>query len=146
MSDIYTGQETKTNLYLCPECGSPSVEETTKAVLFGPNTNRAKCLACGWLGESKDLVAAPFSHEMGNDEEVLKALMGDMRLVMAKYCAMPLGAALLKWGFLEQVEVKGGKVLNPRQMSRYMSAASRAILSAVIEERQKMEKERADGS
>jgi hypothetical protein len=127
--------------FFCPECGSPSL---TLPILSG---GVVICDACEWRGSSDSLLATPFSHELGSREDIMKALMGDLRVVLAKDCAGPLGEFLLKWGFLDAAPAEDGSVtLNPRQLGRYMASVARAFIVTIIEERQKMEKERAHGS
>jgi len=77
--------------------------------------------------------------------------MGELRVILAKDCATPLGKFLVKWGFLDAertVDVSGAATLalNSRQLGRYMASIARALVVTIIEERQKMEKERAHGS
>lgn len=141
MIDISTGQETKTKARFCPNCGSPSVEAGMVLLVEGSVTPY-DCKACGWHGGEGALLNIPFSHELGSDENILVHLMGDLRTVLAKHCAIPLGGFLLKWGFLERALNGGHIVLNPKQLSRYMTAISKAVLTAVIEERQQQEKEK----
>lgn len=34
----------------CPSCGGENIEQTLAGILRGPDTNRARCLGCGWKG------------------------------------------------------------------------------------------------
>lgn len=147
MTEIRTGQETKDVVKFCPECGSPSIEEQAIGILSGDIGKLAcKCSACGWVGVVADLLSVPFSHELGGKDNIIKALMGDLRVTLARHCSTPLGAYLLKWGFLEKEGYKGQVVLNRQQLARYMTAISKAVLTAVIEERKQMERERVGGN
>jgi hypothetical protein len=147
MTDISTGQETKAKVNFCPECGSPSISQTDSLVLSGAAASiHVSCEACEWVGTAADLLAVPFAHELGDDANILKVLMGELRVTMAKYCAVPLGGFLMKWGFLEQEHHQGQVVLNRQQLARYMTAISKAILTTVIEERRKMNEEKHGGS
>lgn len=147
MADISTGQEIQDTAKFCPECGSPSIEEQTIGILSGdPGRVGCSCTACEWVGTVGDLLIVPFTHEMGDRENLIEVLMGDLRVVLAKHCATSLGAFLLKWGFLGKEQLNGQVVLNRRQLARYMTAISKAVLLSVFEERRKMEQERVSGS
>lgn len=141
MTDISTGQETKTTAKFCPECGSPSIEAGMTLLVEGAVTPY-DCKACGWHGGEGALLNIPFSHEFGDDKDILIHLMGDLRTVLAKHCATAIGGFLMKWGFLSRAINNGQIVLNPRQLSRYMTVISKAVLIAVIDERHKMEREK----
>jgi uncharacterized protein YejL (UPF0352 family) len=84
----------------------------------------------------------PIEHEFGSSEKVVQALMGDMRLMLAKHLAAPLLQFLMKWGFLSNHITEYTK----HAVGRYLAATANAMLTAVIEERQKMEKEKHNGT
>ncbi len=42
----------------CPECGSSHIRTTLRGCGI-PDTNRAGCQGCGWVGTAHDLVADP---------------------------------------------------------------------------------------
>jgi len=125
---------TESVAYVCPECGSPSVDIPTLA------GGVASCGACRWAGKREQLVVFSFQQDFGSDVAIGRALAGDLRLVIAQL-GLPFAQYLSKWGFLS-----GDAELAKRQLSRYLSAASRAILRAIIEERAAMEKERVSAS
>jgi predicted RNA-binding Zn-ribbon protein involved in translation (DUF1610 family) len=141
---ITTGTQTQDVVRFCPECGSPSIE--SGAVLLEGSSTPYRCNACSWHGKEQDLLHMPFVHDFTGKEEMIKALMGDLRTVIAKWCATPIGSFLLKWGFLHSERNNGQIKLNEKQVSRYMVAISKAVLVSIIEERQKMEEEKIHGS
>lgn len=120
----------------CPRCHSPSVEF---GVLAGQSP--AKCLACGWAGTRDDLLASPFSHNMGSEEEVLMRFVNDFRNMVAKDFAVVLGRFLTRWGFLPQ---------EPREMSKalakYIQNIAKATITSVLQTRQEIEKEKINAS
>lgn len=149
MTELSTGQETPAVVNFCPECGSPSINDGDGAgAVFMENTDKwpCSCAACEWVGTVGELLSVPFSHELGGKENIVKELLGDLRVTLAKFCATPIGVYLMKWGFLGKESYQGQVVLNRKQLARYMTAISHAVLMAVIEERKKMEKERVSGN
>jgi hypothetical protein len=132
--------ETHSAAYFCPECGSASLD--MPMLSGGPVT----CRGCSWVGDMKLLLTVPISHTLGSQEEIAYRLMSELRLTLAKFCALPLGKFLLEWGFVDAVDSAQGKVINPRQLGRYMTVICGAILKSVIEEREKISKERVRGS
>ena len=126
--------KTHSDVLFCPECGSPSVSASDLVPI-------AVCKACGWEGSSSKLVKTSFSQEHGGKEQMFIALSGDLRVLIAKHVAKPFANFLMKWGFMY-----GDGAIQTRQLGRYLSAASRAMLESVIEERSKMEKERVNGN
>ena len=137
MSDDSTRQATAAKVELCPACGSTDVETTTKGILTGEvDTNRAKCGACSWEGIVGDLLTQKFSHEMGSDEQILKAMATDLRNILAEDFSMSFGRFLMKWGFISEG-------VTPQVLSRYVVAIARATLEAIVIERRKIEQEKA---
>ena len=133
MTDIVGGGKVEA-VYLCPECGSPSVDY--------PYTmgTVAECQACGWMGKQSQLLVTPLVHVEGSKENLAAKLSGDMRLIIIKHFAKPYGDFLMKWGFVTQ------ETLNKETMGRYVAASALAVLKATIAERQKIEKEKVSGS
>lgn len=43
----------------CPKCASPHVEQTMMGYPFGLDRNRARCVACGWLGLAYETKQTP---------------------------------------------------------------------------------------
>lgn len=130
---------TKEVAYFCPDCGGASIEASALA------GGRAECKTCKWEGSREKLVAYAFQHEFSNGEEALRYMMNDIRSIYGA-AAKLIGEFLMKWGFLDTVEVGGSKQLNTRQLARYVAAMAQATLKAVVEERAKMEKERTSGN
>lgn len=127
--------------YFCPECGSPSLD---LPILHGGSVT---CKACDWSGPTKDVAAMPLSSDVGSQTDVAQRMMSEFRILMAQDCGTPILNFLLKWGFMQPVVGEDKKVsVNSRQLGRYISAASRAMLLSFIEEMEKMEKERVHGN
>lgn len=124
-------------VYFCPECGSPAVE---RSLISG---GTASCRSCSWAGPAERLAAIPIASKLGNETELLIALVNDLRTVMAKDVGLVLLRYLEKWGF---VDMKQDKTVVSRQLGRYIAASARGIVMAIFEERNKMEVERAGGS
>lgn len=124
-------------LYVCPECGSPSVEYSS---LAGGN---AECTACKWAGSKEKLLAIP--GELRGKEEAFAAMRNDLRNTFAR-SATDFGRFFIKWGFLEATQTNGGIRINePRQLARYMTIIAKESFIAVINERKKIEEERVRG-
>lgn len=128
---------TEAAVYFCRECGSPSIE---RSMLDG---GTASCRACGWAGTTTQLAAMPISHKFGGDAELLTSLVGDLRTILAREVGVTLVRFLQKWGFFTN---ETDRVLMAKQAGRYMAAIARGIVTAVLEERDRMEVERARGS
>lgn len=125
-------------VYQCPGCGSPAVEygELVGAI--------SSCKSCKWRGTREELLATPFEHLLGSREGIGFELLNDTRrLLSAPVFAVDLGGFLSRWGFIDLSEEKTKVV---RDTTRYVAAIARAILVAIIEEREKIEKERRSGT
>lgn len=126
----------ETKLYMCPNCGSPALSwdiDEAKVILQGPEAVDFVCDACGWRGKQADLIVSPFSHEWGNDQGLVDALVRDLRRQLAKDVGQSLLSYLLRWGFMNQAD--------PLMLARYLSAMSGGMVKALMEERLKIEKE-----
>jgi len=128
------GGETVEAVYLCPECGSPSVDYPEA---FG---TVAECQACGWVGKQAQMLVTPLVHLEGSKENIVARLTGDIRMIIVKHFAVPFGRFLMQWGFVTQEN------LSKEVMGRYIAAATLAVLKATIITRQEMEKERVRGN
>lgn len=129
MTELHTGQVTTVGVRMCPECGSADIEvqEPTQA---------AQCNGCHeWVGSAEDLVVQKFSHEMGSDEQIFKSMVTDLRNILAQEFLGSFGKFLMKWGFIS-------KGVTPAILSRYVVAVAQATMSAILEERRKIEQER----
>lgn len=122
-------------VYFCPECGSASLE---KSELVG---GMAECKACSWTGTTDQLLASPVPEGYEEQHQLFMDMLRDLRRLLA-HNAKDYGALLVKWGFADLQTGKKGYSLNPKQFARYMSAIGRAMLTALIEEHQKMEAEK----
>lgn len=116
--------------YFCPTCGTPSIETSQ---LIGSN---AKCLGCGWSGSKEDLAVHRFTHGFTSEEDVQRAFVADFKQLMGEYIAVPLAALLMKWGFFS------GAAPTPKELTRYIVVMSKASITALLEERAVIEKER----
>lgn len=124
-------------VYACPECASPSVEYSA---LEG---GEATCKACGWKGQKGDLLAVPFVNKFGTEEEVLMAIRSEWRNIFGKF-GTELGRFLVRWGFMavDPDDAVGTK----KALTRYLTAMASSSLVAVMQERQKIERERVGGN
>jgi hypothetical protein len=122
-----------TEAYFCPQCGSSSLDLPELA------GGIASCKACGWVGQSQQLLIHQFEQEHGTDAELINRLMGELRTTLARECAVPLGRLLYRWGFVGSK--KGNQaVVDPAQMGRYMTAMAKAIMESIIKTREEIEK------
>ena len=128
MTEMHSGEVTTAGVKLCPACGSADIE-MVETVLS------ASCNGCSWAGSIEDLVVQAFQHEMGSDEQIFKAMVTDLRNILAKDFLDSFGKFLLKWGFISSG-------VTPVILSRYVIAVAQATMSAILEERRKIEQER----
>ncbi len=131
--------EGKESLRLCPDCGSLSVEFSA---LEGGD---ASCKVCSWSGRKDDLFVMPVNHDLGSSEEVLIGMYNSWREVFGK-ATVDIARFLLSWGFLTATTEDGKHTIDKVKMARYLSAAAASALGAILEERQKIEKEKGSGS
>lgn len=110
----------------CPQCGAAALDRN----LVGGS---ASCQVCDWSGHDYELAVLPFQHGFGGDEELSRAFFLDMRKLFGEKFAVEIGRVLVRWGFLP--------VTDARLLARYLSAAARAVVISVFEERTKLEKE-----
>ena len=122
----------------CPRCNSPSVEYATLVLTVD---SKASCEACGWKGMRADLLTSPVVHDMGSPDEVVQRFVSDFRNVIAKECGITFARWLSRWGFLP-ADAKGQAIC----LGRYLTAIARASITAVLDERKKIEKERVNVS
>lgn len=121
--------------WFCPACGAADV---TASSLAGGS---ASCNVCTWKGTVEELPTFLFSHDMGTPDEVFRAFFLDMRKLLGQHFATQLGHLLIKWGFLDQPDNKNVLQVT-KTLSRYVGSVTRAVVTAIIEERRAMEKER----
>lgn len=121
--------------WFCPACGSTDV---TASSLAGGNAN---CNVCTWKGQVEDLPTFLFTHDLGTPEEVFLAFFTDVRKVLGQHFAVQIGHLLVKWGFLDAPSKQNHERI-VRTLSRYVGAAARAVVAAIVAERQAMEKEK----
>jgi hypothetical protein len=133
---VITTEENDT-LYVCPDCGSPSLEYS---LLSG---GTATCTACTWSGAKDRLLAIPV--ELRGKEETFAAMRNDLRNTFGR-AATDFGRFLVKWGFLDATQGKDGINVNPRQLARYMTVIAKETFIAVLAERRKIEEERVSAS
>jgi hypothetical protein len=81
------------------------------------------------------------SGDIGDDAQLLTSLVGDLRIILARDVGAVLVKFLVKWGFMSE-----DRQVMAKQAGRYIAAIARGIITAVLEERDKMEVERARGS
>jgi hypothetical protein len=114
--------------YFCPQCGGASLDFSE---IEGGD---ATCRSCTWKGAGRERVAYPFKHDFISDESMLLSMMQDMRVIFAASSKM-YAEFFMKWGFLK---VGPGTA---QHLARFMAGAARAVLTAIIEERERIEKE-----
>ncbi len=121
---------------LCPTCGGSSV---TFSELVG---GAAKCRACGWGGSREELLAVPVEHMYGSREGTGFTLNNDYRSIYKNdKLVQDTVKFLVKWGFIT-AERHGNEIkIDQKAVLRYVSAMARSGLIAIIEEREKIEKE-----
>lgn len=126
-------------LKVCPTCGSPLVKFSS---LIGGS---AECGACHWHGKNDELLTVPHI-SMGSDKaSILIAMRNDIRKVFSTN-AIHFVRFLVKWGFVDAVQRgESIEVTDPSQAVRYMNVIAAAAMVAVVEEREKIEKEKAGG-
>ena len=117
---------TKKKAVFCPACGAASIDQD----LVGDS---ASCRVCTWAGPAHELAALHFEGSGGTDEEVLRNFFLDLRGVLGARFASEIAALLTRWGFLGAAE--------PRILARYLAAAARAMVTSIVEERGRIEKE-----
>lgn len=122
----------KSETYFCPTCGGSDVEVPA---LVGAT---ASCRSCGWTGTAKDMAVYQFEHDLGSNEEVLRAFFHDVRTIFAKGAGVQVAALLVKWGFMDTAD--------PKTLARYLSAGAKSFVQGLIDERRQLEKERTHGS
>ncbi len=106
-------------LYICPKCESPTVD--VPALVGGTFV----CRACGHTGTSADFPGIVAAAPLGAEDAALNAFASDIKDVVAKDIAVPLGRILVKYGF----------VSNPPtvpEMSRYLSAIAASLAKSMI--------------
>lgn len=125
--------------YFCPRCHSPAVSFTQ---LEGVSDSPASCSACHWRGGKKDLVVTAYQHDMGSEDEVLTRFVRDFRNLMGQPAiALPIAQWLNKWGFLPNDPSQQHKVL-----ARYITAVAKGAITAVLQTREELEKDRVNVS
>lgn len=124
----------------CPQCSSPSVDYS---VLAGGD---AVCRACDWKGTSDALLIVPLKHDFVNGEEVLVRMMGDLRGLLAGEAGVPYLKFLLKWGFVEADQHNIAGTLDRKMFSRYLAVIGQAIMTALLNERTKIDLEKHNGT
>jgi len=113
----------------CPLCGSPRVDE---GFLVG---SLCQCRSCMWQGPSEKLVVHQFKTSLLDGTDVITRFSAEMRDLVAREMSLPVGKALVKWGFLPPTSI------DAVVWGRYMNAAARAIVTAIIETRDQIEAE-----
>lgn len=123
------------NIHLCPKCASPSIDVSELA------GGTASCRICSWTGTRENVYTVPFSHGQGGSEGIALEFFNDMRRVLGDKVFMTnLTRFLSRWGFVDLGD-PAGKQEVVRRVARYGAAAARAMVSAVINEREQLEKE-----
>lgn len=114
------------NAYFCPSCGSPAVE---RSALVG---GAASCKTCPWSGTNQDLREVPFEHDFSSPDAVAARFAAEFSGLISKNLARPIGAMLMKWGFMTLEHM-------PQELGLYLRAIAAASARAVLEVRQGLE-------
>lgn len=120
----------------CPRCGSAAVSYST--LVGGP----ASCDGCAWRGTTEKLLSVPIDHDLGNSEQMLHALMADIRKRISGTLGIPYLELLVKWGFVSADMQHIAETLDRKAFSRYLAAIAGAILKALLETRKEIEIEK----
>lgn len=120
----------------CPRCGSAAVSYST--LVGGP----ASCDGCTWEGTTDKLLSVPIDHDLGTNEQILHAMMADVRKLIAGSLGVPYLEFLVKWGFIEADMRNLSGTLDRKAFSRYLAAIAGAILKALMETRKELELEK----
>lgn len=137
MNELILGQKTKGTAYFCPKCTN-AVEISTHLGLVGTQVP-VHCGGCGWDGDQSELAQASFSHEFKSPEEISKAMVTDLRNVLAKSSAVVYGRFLLKWGFM-------GEPIRSAELGRYLMNIANATVQAIIQTRAELMREATSGT
>lgn len=123
---------TNDSVLFCPQCMSATVDASS---LVG---GLASCRTCQWKGKKEDCVHKSIEHQFASQEEIFQAFSRDVQLLVAEFGAKPIGRMLRKWGFL--VDGPNGAP-DVEVLKRYVRAIARGIASAIVKEREALEKE-----
>lgn len=115
-------------VYLCPACG-------TAAIDFSVIGSEASCRKCHWSGLGKEVLKQQFKHTHGTQEEITQAFLRDFKTMFAAHAATVVGRLLVKWGFLPATHDM------TKVLGRYLTVAAQAMVKAILEERDKIERE-----
>jgi len=117
----------KEKALFCPACGGAAVARSPLGALV-------RCNVCEWTGAEHELAALYFEHPFGSDDKIARAFFVDIRVLLSVQVALGFGRLLFRWGFfMNEIE--------PRMLARYLTAISRALTRAILEERAQIEKE-----
>ena len=112
--------------YFCPQCQSPAIK---RSALAG---GAASCESCQWSGKNEDLREVPFEHDHASPDQVAARFASEFSGVIAQHLGKPLGALLLKWGFMTMEHL-------PQELGLYLRAVAAAAAKAVLETRHGLE-------
>jgi len=136
---------------VCPKCQSGAVRLYEDGL-----ESKASCSTCGWGGGRSDVFIHTFTSDQPiNTDDMVQWMSNDIaRTLMAvgvRECGKPLfaetlGRLLQKWGFAwwGDAPPKDNREQEFRLLvtTRYAMAIGRGVLSALLEERVALEKER----
>lgn len=134
----------KMDVRFCPQCGSGLVEYSK---LAGGAAN-CRVSGCSWSGKAEDLLVVPVSPGEGSsllgNTNFVEALMLDIRKLVSGHQGLLYLKLLGHWGFIELDfnDVKG--TVDRKIFSRYLAAIASGILTALLNERVKIEMEKAE--
>ena len=112
--------------YFCSSCGSPDV---TRSPLVGGS---AACNTCRWSGKNEELHKVDYETDFSNPDQVIEIFLRELRGVIASCASTPIGALLLKWGFIERQRLR-------EELPVYMQAVTLGVARALLDARRNLE-------
>jgi hypothetical protein len=107
-----------TQIYICPKCGCPDLEEPQRGIALSATERTVKCPNCNWGGTLSEAAGILTTEKVYDTQAVADLLM----YTTLKHAAGPLAQALLYVGLLEKGDQDG------------LDKVMRATVEAVVRE------------
>lgn len=120
---------TQDSVKFCPQCGSASVEFSSLAM------GQGSCKGCGWQGLADDLLTVPIQHDFVGREDVLVAMVNDVRTFLSGELGLPWLKFLLKWGFISGDLNNAAATIDRKKFARYLAIIGQSAVTALIAQR-----------